>query len=289
MTNIPTELLRTLVAVVDLRSFTRAAQSLGVTQPAVSAQIKRLQILLGGELFDKSAPGVTLTEKGEVVVNHARRLLSINDQILQLAQPSSPVPPVRIGVPGALDLAALPPALADFRQQWPFMRFNVRGQSCDTLLRDLRQGDLDLIVAFTQSPPSIDARHYWTEDLVWVRGRGSRLDPGSPVPLIAHDTTGVLGRVATTALNHAGRSWELVFNALSTASLAAATDAGLGVAVSLRRFIPNGLTICEDEHLPRLPTVNCGIYLRDSSDYDILVPLADSIARVIAPPGSIVH
>jgi len=52
MTNIPTELLRTLVAVVDLRSFTKAAQSLGVTQPAVSAQIKRLQSLLGSDLLD---------------------------------------------------------------------------------------------------------------------------------------------------------------------------------------------------------------------------------------------
>ena len=61
MTNIPTELLRTLVAVVELRSFTKAARSLGVTQPAVSAQIKRLQGLLGTELLDKSAPGVTLT------------------------------------------------------------------------------------------------------------------------------------------------------------------------------------------------------------------------------------
>src|SRR5262249_50008488 len=152
-----------------------------------------------------------------------------------------------------------------------------RGQTCDTLLRDLRQGDLDLVVAFTLSAPPVDARHHWTEDLVWVRGRSARLDPGSPVPLIAHDTTGVLGRVATTALNHAGRSWELVFTALSTASLAAATDAGLGVAVSLRRFIPGGLTTCDDEYLPRLPTVSCGIYLRDSTDYDILVPLADSI------------
>ena len=57
MLNIPTDLLRTLVAVVDLRSFTKAAQSLGVTQPAVSAQIKRLQSLLGYELLDKSAPG----------------------------------------------------------------------------------------------------------------------------------------------------------------------------------------------------------------------------------------
>ena len=85
MTNIPTELLRTLVAVVDLRSFTKAAQSLGVTQPAVSAQIKRLQGLLGADLLDKSAPGVSLTSAGELVVNYARRLLSINDQILDLA------------------------------------------------------------------------------------------------------------------------------------------------------------------------------------------------------------
>src|ERR1700693_5529342 len=51
MTNIPTELMRTLLAVVDLRSFTKAAQSMGVTQPAVSAQIKRLQNMLGCELF----------------------------------------------------------------------------------------------------------------------------------------------------------------------------------------------------------------------------------------------
>jgi DNA-binding transcriptional LysR family regulator len=99
MTNIPTELLRTLVAVVDLRSFTKAAQSLGVTQPAVSAQIKRLQGLLGADLLDKSAPGVSLTSSGELVVNYARRLLSINDQILDIAGPRPAAKTVRIGQP----------------------------------------------------------------------------------------------------------------------------------------------------------------------------------------------
>mgnify|MGYP000483429928 CR=1 FL=1 len=63
MTNIPTDLLRTLIAVVDLRSFTKAAASLGITQPAVSAQIKRLQFLLGGELFDRSAQGIILSRR----------------------------------------------------------------------------------------------------------------------------------------------------------------------------------------------------------------------------------
>jgi len=72
MVNIPTELLRALVTVVDMRSFTKAAQLLGVTQPAVSAQIKRLQDLLGCEVLDKSAPGVSPTPRGEIVVDNAR-------------------------------------------------------------------------------------------------------------------------------------------------------------------------------------------------------------------------
>jgi DNA-binding transcriptional LysR family regulator len=69
MTNIPTDLLRTFVAVVDMRSFTKAAISLGVTQPAVSSQIKRLQFLLGEDIFDRSTSGVSLTPHGEVVIS----------------------------------------------------------------------------------------------------------------------------------------------------------------------------------------------------------------------------
>ena len=73
MTNIPTDLLRTFVSVVELRSYTRAAKAQGMTQPAVSAQIRRLQRLLGAELLDKTAPGVCLTPMGEHVINSARR------------------------------------------------------------------------------------------------------------------------------------------------------------------------------------------------------------------------
>src|SRR5690242_6456945 len=152
MTNIPTELMRTLVAVVDFRSFTKAAQSLGVTQPAVSAQIKRLQMLLGGELFDKSAPGVTLTEKGVLVVNYARRMLSINDQIVRMSGGRANGRTIRIGIPGDFAGAKVPWTLAGFRLKWPDINYSVTSGgngvspgSFDTLLRDLRQGDLDLV------------------------------------------------------------------------------------------------------------------------------------------------
>src|SRR3954465_8565884 len=108
MTNIPTELLRTLIAVVDLRSFTRAAQSLGVTQPAVSAQIKRLQGLLATDLLDKSTLGVSLTSSGELVVNYARRLLSINDQILDIVGSRPAAKTVRIEVYALFTADGLP-------------------------------------------------------------------------------------------------------------------------------------------------------------------------------------
>lgn len=97
MTNIPTDLLRTFVLVVELRSFTRAARAQDITQPAVSVRIRSLQEILGVELFDKSAPGVTLTAMGEQVIESARRLLSVNDEIVQFAG-NGAAESVRVGV-----------------------------------------------------------------------------------------------------------------------------------------------------------------------------------------------
>src|SRR6201991_788616 len=146
MTNIPTDLLRTLVAVVDLRSFTKAAQSLGVTQPAVSAQIKRLQGLLGSDLLDKSAPGVSLTSSGELVVNYARRLLSINDQILDIAGPKLEAKTIRIGATGDITAAAVGAGIGQIRMTQPDLQFHVYVAKVDQLLRDLREGVTDLAI-----------------------------------------------------------------------------------------------------------------------------------------------
>jgi DNA-binding transcriptional LysR family regulator len=98
MTNIPTDLLRTLVTVVDLRSYTKAAQALGVTQPAVSAQIKRLQGLIGGPVFSRLNGGLDFTPLGRLVLTLGRKVLVADDLILSLGGAAQYGQRVRLGV-----------------------------------------------------------------------------------------------------------------------------------------------------------------------------------------------
>jgi DNA-binding transcriptional LysR family regulator len=283
--NIPIELLRTLVAVADFKNFTRAAQSLGLTQPAVSAQIKRLQTLLATELFDKSSAGVVLTREGKAVLTYARRLLSINDQILQVAtqEPSSRI--LRIGVSGDYVATFLPRAFTRLGRQSIYRRFHITGtMNNEKLLHDLRTGELDLIVAWTPDRPEVDARHHWTEDMVWGRGANLVLDPAQPVPLVTRGSEWLNHQLAVSALERAGRRYEVVMVAPTILSLMTAVREGLGVMpFGRRRLLNTDLHLCEETDLPRLPPLGCSIYVSDVGDTEVLHRLADVIAEVIKP------
>ena len=286
MTNIPTDLLRTLVAVVDLRSFTKAAHSLGVTQPAVSAQIKRLQSLLHADLLDKSAPGVTLTPTGELVVSYARKLLSLNDQILVLAAPQASAQTLRVGLPEDFVAPSLAWALARLRGAWPNVRYHMRCAGSDVLLRDLRQGDIDIAVALTTVDPALDARHSWIERLGWIEGPSLRIDPvPRAVPFVSYGEDSLYHRVAVAALTQAGRDIDLVFTGPSLAAITTAVGAGLGVTVLARNRLSGAedLSVCDDAPLPPLPDAYCGVYLRDRGDREALEQLADALAAVLRP------
>jgi DNA-binding transcriptional LysR family regulator len=284
MTNIPTELLRTLVAVVDLRSFTKAAQSLGVTQPAVSAQIKRLQGLLGSDLLDKSAPGVSLTSAGELVVNYARRLLSINDQILDLAGPRLASKKICIGATGDFTASAIALGLTCSRSRRPDLRFQIYNAGIDVLLKDLREGDADLAVWVSATGPAMDTRFYWTEPVVWVRAAATQISADRPVPLVSYGEECLFTRNAMAALSAASRECELAFISSSLLGLAAAVKAGFGVMAlpKSRADIP-GITVWADAPLPTLPDIFCGIYVRAGVDVEEREQIAENIAAALRP------
>jgi DNA-binding transcriptional LysR family regulator len=268
MTNIPTELLRTFVAVVDMRSFTRAAQSLGITQPAVSAQVKRLQQLLGGDLMDKSAPGVLLTPLGESVLGAARRLLAINDQILTLAAaPAAAAETIRVGLPGDFIGDILWRTVVRNQEARPDVGFHLKSCPSDLLARDIRQGELDVAVVVSGGERHTGARYHWTEPMRWVRSALTRIDPQAPVPLVSHGDKCLMHRHVVDALDAAGRAHKLSFTETSITSLVTAVAAGLGVMVLPGcASLPADLTIWDDAPLPLIPPIVCNVCVRSGAD-----------------------
>jgi DNA-binding transcriptional LysR family regulator len=289
MLNIPTDLLRTLVAVVDMRSFTKAAQLMGVTQPAVSAQIKRLQYLLGYEVLDKSAPGVSLTPRGEIVVNNARRLLSFNDEILHLTSGHVPRQTIRFGIPVDYAGSRIPAALSRFRERWPDVSYNVGSAPVEEMLRDLQHGVLDIVLATFTERPTIEARHIWTQELVWVHSGAVTLDPNGPVPLVSYGGDSTCQRAAVATLHRAALDCNFVFTSQSNASLLAAIAAGFGIrAVPRGRAIRNSRVIWEDSPLPKLPELYCALVVREGGDRTAIEELADYLEdQIRVEPNSL--
>src|ERR1700709_569612 len=96
--NIPMEIVRTVVAISETGSLSKAGDRLGLSQPAISSQIKRLQNLVGGALFVRTANGTTTTELGKLALHQARRILEANDQLLRLGGNTEGPQPIRVGL-----------------------------------------------------------------------------------------------------------------------------------------------------------------------------------------------
>jgi DNA-binding transcriptional LysR family regulator len=279
--------LRTLISVVDLRSFTRAAQLHGVTQPAVSAQIKRLQTLLGGELFDKSAPGVTLTAKGEMVVNYARRLLALNDQMLDVTARGSAVEQLRIGL--ATDYFEAPAlrAIAEFQAARAGLAIHICAESSSALLRDLRRGDYDLVIAASDVETEIGTARTWLEPTAWGVSSAAVLEGTGPVPLVVVGESSLSRRMSVETLERAGIDYEITYVGASFAGMVSAAAAGFGVACWAKRLLRHdGLQVFDSlPRLPHVPDARGGVHLRDGLDRPDLIKLADTLAAVIANEG----
>lgn len=288
MINIPTELLRTLLAVVDMRSFTKAARALGVTQPAVSAQIKRLQCLLGFDLFDKSAPGVSVTEKGKRIVCEARRLLAINDQIVSLAHAPQGVRMLRFGLPGDFIGMPLWQRLVAFRSRWPDMRLNMKTGGGAALLEELRQGDLDIVVAMSSARPDQAVAHHWRDDMVWIRGVSAALDPTQPLRLLTRGEHCIFHRHMVAALEAAARDYEIVLTSTQVDDLTQAVAAGLGVTALPRTLaLSTGALVCEDDAMPKLAEIVCSVWVRDDAEPGASDDLAALLAEALRPAPQI--
>jgi DNA-binding transcriptional LysR family regulator len=283
-TNVPTDLLRTLVTVCELRSFTKAAQLLQLTQPAVSQQIKKLEIIVGREIIDRKLSGINLTQTGLEVLKSAQRLLSINDQIVFECGTEVGLQVIRLGVPNLLAGSLLPDIVKEIRSHAPDTQLQTCCENSPNLLRMLRLGYLDVAFAYCEAKDIADAVCSWTERIGWVRARNFEMPAGDVVPLISSPSILQVDRIATDVLKREKRRYRIVFSAVDFGARFAAVAAGLGYMPLTRRLIPAHLVI-EEQALPPLGSFQVGIFVREDFDIKGLRSIIAAM-ETIGNPGS---
>ena len=138
--------LRYLVALADSRHFGRAADRCHVSQPTLSAQVRKLEDYLGVQLVERQPRKVALTEVGEAIVVRARRALQESDDIIDIARGSQdPFAGVlRIGVIPTLGPYLLPLVTLRIRKRLPKLRLFLYEHQTQTLVARVNAGELDV-------------------------------------------------------------------------------------------------------------------------------------------------
>jgi DNA-binding transcriptional LysR family regulator len=141
-----TKHLRTLLTIVELSSFTRAGVKLGLSQSAISQQIGALERQLGVRLLRRSGSGARPTAAGELLVDHARQILSRIDTARRLVSEfdASPGGVLRVGAGGAACHHLLPDVLRALRESFPRLELHVRSGHTDLTLERLVEGEIDV-------------------------------------------------------------------------------------------------------------------------------------------------
>ncbi|HEY7296477.1 MAG TPA: LysR family transcriptional regulator [Xanthobacteraceae bacterium] len=281
--SIPTDLLRTFVAICELGSFTKAAHLFGLTQPAVSSHMRRLESIIGADLLQKSLLGVTLTDFGAEVLRQARRMLAINDQIVSGVglQPNLQV--LRIGIPNVYAPNKLAGILRQCGRAAEPSRVQVRCDHSSALLRGVRAGHLDLVFALGSEEEMQGSLAAWPEPVVWVRAADLVLAAGAAIPLVSSPNLLPPDRIAMAVLEAAHRRYEVVFTAFDTMARRAAAAAGLGYCPTPRSAAMTmaPLVIEEPGVLPELPSIMKGIIARDDLDTRALAPVIAAFETVV--------
>jgi len=235
------DLLRTFAAVADTGSFTTAAERVARTQSAVSMQIKRLEELLGRRVFARTSRSIALTDEGRILIDYARRMLSLHDESLRRLAHPGVAGRARLGVTEYFLPAELPRLLSAFAAAHPHVQLDVRMGLSRDLRAELRAGRLDAAIVRLDAPRPGDPEPIWREPQVWAAAEAWEPDRSASVALVALPPGCVLREFAIETFKRQRREWHLAYTGSGMMSVQAAILAGLGVSILARSSVTRGM------------------------------------------------
>lgn len=275
--HLDSDLLRTFVAVADTANFTKAAGAVGRTQSAVSMQMKRLEEMVGADLFERGPRGVTLTRRGDELLVNARRVVALIEETAASIAASPIEGKVRVGIPEEYGATMLPRALGTFAKHHRQVEVLVRYGRSSRQLDALQRGELDLAIVFEwESEPRGEVLMH--DPTVFATSDVHRLHEMRPVPLAMYDSPGWCVDFASALLAERGIDYRIVYRSSTGNGLKVAASSGLAIAPLSRSNIPPGCReLTEADGYGIIDMSNVTMHRRTGANSEAVLAMADAI------------
>lgn len=248
--------LQAFVLTAEMASFTRAAQEIHLSQPALSYLIRKLEGELGIELFARNTRKVMLTEAGDLFLGHARRILADMQMALHDTQNVRQLAQGHLTLAGLPSVASslLPRTIAAFRKRYPKVTLDLRDGLASQVSDWVRKGDVDMGLASPlREDRELDFQPLFRDDLILMTPPRVVRVSESPwygldgMPYIAMTPGSSVRRYADLAMRHAridvAPTWELSFMSSAIAMVRAKLGFALLPASSVDVFNLGEMTL----------------------------------------------
>ena len=238
--------LKTFIEVARLASFSRAAEKVLRSQPAVSAQIRQLEQEYGQRLFDRSAKSVRLTPAGEVVLNYANQLLSLQARSIQEVSEQDGVRSgtLSIGANEGTFLYVLPRVLAKYHKQFPKVKISVYRSFTHKVTEKVEEGKVDLgVLTMPVKSPSLEVIPVFRDRILLMAGptsplfkkKSATLEELADQPIIL-PKTGSIRKIMEKQLRPYRDNLNVTMELTSVVMIKRFVRAGFGVSLICRNF-----------------------------------------------------
>lgn len=246
-------------AVARVRSFTKAAEILNLTQPAITFQIKNLEEEFSTRLFNRDQNRITLTETGKILFRYAEKILEeyakAHDEIAKITDALSGE--VRIGVASLLGKYLLPKLIGSFKQRYPHITIIMLVGDSAHLIQKIQEHTVDLIIVSEPfSLKNFVVKPFIDDEIVvivnpehkWANRKHIEIEDFLKEPFIAREYGSGLREVFKNFLSSKNinlKSLKIVMTLGSSEALKSAVESGIGYSIisnmAVKREIELGL------------------------------------------------
>jgi DNA-binding transcriptional LysR family regulator len=275
------DLLRTFLAFADTGSLARAASAVGRSPSAVTAQMQRLEEVIGEPLLATAGRGRILAPAGEELVGHARRILAAHRDAWLSMKGARTDGRTRLGCTQDFADSSLPDLLRAFARSHPRVRVDLRVGRSNELTLAYDQGDIDILLVMRLGSPT-DEIKVLREPMVWLAATAGLATSDDAIPVAFLDPPCGFRSAAVAALDAARRTYRIAATSPSLAGLKAAVRSGLAVTPRTARTIEAGIGLAPAHlELPDLPEAEFSLRVPSGAErqsLDLATLLAEGLA-----------